>query len=137
MEKPGSANAADKLVLIVDDDKDIRDLLDIIVKKEGFRAVTAQDGEEAQEKARALLPDLILLDLMLPKFGGFELLHALQTDETAKIPIVVMTGRQFDDSTADMIRRESNVRDFIAKPIKTERLISRIHELLNTRPQAN
>ena len=72
MENPGLVKTSDKLVLIVDDDKDIRDILAIIVSKEGFRVETAQDGEEAQAKTRALLPDLVLLDLMLPKSGGFE-----------------------------------------------------------------
>ena len=134
MENTGSSNSADKLILIVDDDKDIRDLLEIIVRKEGFKVAIAQDGDDAQAKARALSPDLILLDLMLPKSGGYEALHELQADETAGIPIIVMTGRQLDDSTAEMIRRESNVRDFIAKPIKTDMLISRLHQLLKTRP---
>lgn len=133
MENSRAAKPADKLVLIVDDDKDIRDLLSIIISKEGFRVALAQDGEEAQAKARSLLPDLVLLDLMLPKSSGFETLHELQEDETAKIPIIVMTGRQLDPSTAEMIKREGNVRDFIGKPIKTEELIAQLHRLLNTR----
>lgn len=132
MVNTGSTNPADKVVLIVDDDKDIRDLLAVIAAKEGFKTAIAQDGEDAQAKARALLPDLILLDLMLPKAGGFETLHELQCDETAAIPIIVMTGRQLDPSTAALIKRESNVRDFVAKPIKTDELISRMHQLLNT-----
>ncbi len=133
MENFSAARPAEKLVLIVDDDKDIRDLLAVIISKEGFRVAQAQDGEDAQAKARALLPDLVLLDLMLPKSSGFETLHELQTDETAKIPIIVMTGRQLDPSTCEMIKREGNVRDFIGKPIKTEELIAQLHKLLKTR----
>ena len=133
MENSRTAKPADKLVLIVDDDKDIRDLLAVIISKEGFRVALAQDGEEAQAQARSLLPDLVLLDLMLPKSSGFETLHELQADETAKIPIIVMTGRQLDPSTAEMIKREGNVRDFIGKPIKTEELIAQLHRLLKTR----
>ncbi len=132
MLNTGSSNTADKLILIVDDDKDIRDLLSIVVTKAGFRTVLAQDGEDALAKARALLPDLILLDLMLPNTGGFEALHELQADETANIPVIVMTGRQLDQSTFEMIKRESNVRDFIAKPIETDKLLAGLHKFLKT-----
>jgi len=130
MDNPGSSNSAGKLVLIVDDDKDIRDLMADIVRKEGFTVETAADGEEALAKARSISPDVILLDLMLPKYGGFEILHDLQEEETVNIPIVIMTGHYLDPSTADMIRRESNVLDFIEKPIKTEVLMP----LLRRRP---
>lgn len=134
MSNSGFTNSADKLVLIVDDDKEIIDLLEVVVKKEGFRVERAEDGLEAQNKARSLLPDIILLDLMLPKAGGFEILQALQADETADIPVVVLTGRRLDRTTTDMIRQQSNVRDFMEKPVKTELLTSAIHQILRTRP---
>lgn len=126
---------ADKLVLIVDDDDSVRELIEFIVKKEGFRIEKAADGEEALQKARSVNPDLILLDLMLPKFGGFEILRELQTDETASIPIVIITGRYTDRSTSDMIKQEPNVRDFIEKPVKPPVLSSLLHKLLKTQPQ--
>src|SRR3990167_3996838 len=107
MQNSGFTNSADKLVLIVDDDREIMDLLEAVVKKEGFKVEKAEDGLEAQNKARSLLPDLILLDLMLPKAGGFEILQALQADETADIPVVVLTGRRLDRTTSDMIGRAS------------------------------
>jgi len=134
MLNPGFTNSADKLVLIVDDDKEIIDLLEAVVKREGFKVEKAEDGLEAQNKARSLLPDLILLDLMLPKAGGFEILQALQADETADIPVVVLTGRRLDRTTSDMIRQQSNVRDFMEKPVKTELLTSAMHQILRTRP---
>lgn len=134
MSDSGFTNSADKLVLIVDDDKEIIDLLEAVVKKEGFKVEKAEDGLEAQNKARSLLPDLILLDLMLPKAGGFEILQALQADETSDIPVIVLTGRRLDRTTSDMIRQQSNVRDFMEKPVKTELLTSGIHQILRTRP---
>src|SRR3989338_1751176 len=134
MQNSGFTNSADKLVLIVDDDKEIIDLLEAVVKKEGFKVEKAEDGLEAQSKARALLPDIILLDLMLPKAGGFEILQALQADETSDIPVVVMTGRRLDRTTSDMIRQQSNVRDFMEKPVKAELLTSAMHQILRTRP---
>lgn len=134
MSNSGFTNSADKLVLIVDDDREIMDLLEAVVKKEGFKVEKAEDGLEAQNKARSLLPDLILLDLMLPKAGGFEILQALQTDETADIPVVVLTGRRLDRTTTDMIRQQANVRDFMEKPVKAELLTSAMHQILRTRP---
>lgn len=134
MSDSGFTNSADKLVLIVDDDKEIMDLLEAVVKKEGFNVEKAEDGLEAQNKARSILPDLILLDLMLPKAGGFEILQALQADETADIPVVVLTGRRLDRTTTDMIRQQANVRDFMEKPVKAELLTSAMHQILRTRP---
>ena len=125
---------ADKMILIVDDDDSVRELLEFIIKKEGFRIEKAADGEEALNKARSANPDLILLDLMLPKFGGFEILRELQSDETSGIPIVVITGRYTDRSTSDMIKQEPNVRDFIEKPVKPQILTALVHKLLKTQP---
>ncbi len=125
---------ADKLVLIVDDDESVRDLIEFIVKKEGFRVEKAADGEEALSKARSVNPDLILLDLMLPKFGGFEILRELQSDETGTIPIVIITGRYTDRSTSDMIKQEPNVKDFLEKPLKPQVLSILLHKLLKTQP---
>jgi CheY-like chemotaxis protein len=112
------AETAPKLVLVVDDDESVREMLEFIVKKEGFRVETAADGEEGVQKAEKLSPDLIVLDLMLPRYGGFELLRQLQAGEQKGIPIVVVTGRYTDRSTADLIRQESNVVEFLEKPVK-------------------
>jgi len=134
MENSVFGRPADKLVLIVDDDESVRELIEFIVKKEGFRIEKAADGEEALNKARTVNPDIILLDLMLPKFGGFEILRELQTDETSGIPIVIITGRYTDRSTSDMIKQEPNVREFIEKPVKPQILTSLLHKLLHTQP---
>jgi DNA-binding response OmpR family regulator len=129
------ANPADKLVLIVDDDDSVRDLIEFIVKKEGFRVEKAADGEDALKKARAVNPDLILLDLMLPKYGGFEILRELQSDETSDIPIIIITGRYTDHSTSEMIKQEPNVKDFIEKPVKPQVLSAIVHKVLHTQPK--
>jgi DNA-binding response OmpR family regulator len=134
MTNPESTNPTDKLVLIVDDDESVRDLLEFVVKKEGFKIEKAVDGEEALQKARRISPDLILLDLMLPKLGGFEILRELQSDETVNIPIVIITGRYTERSTSEMIKQEPNVKDFIEKPVKPQLLLGILHKLLKTRP---
>ncbi|MCK5106117.1 MAG: response regulator [Elusimicrobiales bacterium] len=127
-------NPEDKLVLIVDDDDSVRELLEFIIKKEGFKIEKAADGQEALDKARKCSPDLILLDLMLPKYGGFEILRELQAD-AGDIPIIIITGRYTDRSTSDMIKLEPNVKDFIEKPVKPPVLTALLHKLLNTQPQ--
>jgi DNA-binding response OmpR family regulator len=120
----------DQLILVVDDDEGIRDLLSLLIKKHGYRVETAADGEEGQRKALALKPDLIVLDLMLPRYGGFELLRQLQGTELARVPIVVVTGRYTDQSTADMIRQESNVVELLEKPVKTARFLMVLQRIL-------
>ncbi|PIR19350.1 MAG: hypothetical protein COV48_02500 [Elusimicrobia bacterium CG11_big_fil_rev_8_21_14_0_20_64_6] len=122
-----------KLVLIIDDDEGVRDLLSFLVKKEGFRAETAVDGEDGYQKAEQLKPDLILLDLMMPRYGGFEVLRRLQARDLAGVPIVIVTGRYTDRSTAEMIRQESNVVDFLEKPLKSSVLSATIGRLLKPR----
>ena len=134
MENAGSASPSGKLVLIVDDDESVRELIDFVVKKDGFRTEKAVDGDEALKKARELSPDIILLDLMLPKLGGFEILRELQNDETVSIPIVIITGRYTERSTSEMIKQEPNVKDFIEKPLKPQVLLGVLHKLLKTRP---
>ncbi len=130
------SSSAEKLVLVVDDDRGVRELLQIILQKEGFRSDSAEDGAEALEKARALHPDLILLDLMLPKANGLEIVRELQMDDTGDIPIIIMTGRFMDRSTAEMIKHERNVKEYLEKPVKTALLAALLHKLLNTRPPA-
>jgi len=112
-----------KLILVIDDDEGIRDLLAFAVKKEGYRVETAEDGEEGLSKALSLRPDLLILDLMLPRYGGFELLRELQRGDSAKTPIIVVTGRYTDRSTVDLIRQESNVVELMEKPIKINALL--------------
>lgn len=127
--------AGEKLIVIVDDDESVMELLEFIVKKEGFRVDCARDGEEGLAKIQNHLPDLVLLDLMLPKYGGFEMLRQLQSGRTSQIPIVIITGRYTDRTTTEMIRHESNVVDFLEKPVKPPVLAMNLHKILKTRPQ--
>jgi DNA-binding response OmpR family regulator len=122
--------AEPRLVLVVDDDEGIRELLSILIKKEGWRVESAEDGAEGERKALELKPDLIVLDLMLPRYGGFELLKNLQKTELSKTPIVVVTGRYTDRSTSEMIRQESNVVELMEKPVMAARFIQTLQRIL-------
>lgn len=139
MNNEGNSTAAgdpeDKLILIVDDDESVWDVLYYIVRKEGFRVEKASDGAEAMEKARLLHPALIILDLMLPGSGGFEVLRELQAEETLDIPIILVSGRRMDLSTLEMLKHESNVKEFLEKPVKPQVLAALLHSLLKTRPR--
>lgn len=127
-------NAEKKTILIVDDDSEVWDLLYYIVRKEGFRTEKASDGEEALEKARMMPPSLMILDLMLPRLSGFELLRELQNENTSDVPVVLISGRHMDQSTLDLLKCEPNVKEFLEKPVKPQTLTALLHSLLGTRP---
>jgi len=125
-------NPSEKLVLIVDDDETVLEFLKFAVEREGFRTVLAADGDEALSQVKTVSPDLIILDMMLPKKGGFEVIKALQTHEHSRIPILVITGRFVDDNFKKMVQFESNVKEYIIKPVKPPFLLYKIHSLLGT-----
>ena len=132
MENTGPGDPKEKLILIVDDDDSVMELFDFIARKEGFKTVKATSGEAAIKTARLLRPALILLDLMLPQPGGFEVMRELQGDDTSDIPIVMVTGRYMDRSTLEMIKLEPNIKGFMEKPVEPQALSTLLHTLLKT-----
>jgi len=124
----------DKLILIVDDDESLLELMEHVMKKQGFRVERAIDGHEALSRAQALNPDIMILDMMLPGMGGFEVLRQLQAVGCGDIPIIVITGRQMDPQGIEMIRQESNVKEFMEKPVRPAILVGALHRMLNTQP---
>lgn len=136
MDETPLGRPADKLVLMVDDDESLLDLMEHVVKKEGFRTDRATDGPEALRKAKALNPDVMILDMMLPGLGGFEVLRELQSAGLVDIPVVIVTGRQIDKAGIDMIRQEPNVKEFMEKPVRPVLLAAALHRILGTAPQA-
>lgn len=126
-----AAPPAAKLVLLVDDDESLLDLMDHVVKKEGFRTERAEDGIEALAKVAALEPDAIVLDFMLPSMGGYEALRELQSRGFGHIPIIVVTGRAMDAKSIEMVRQEPNVKDFLQKPVRPAMLVMALQRLLN------
>lgn len=125
---------AAKLVLLVDDDESLLDLMDHMVRKEGFRTDRAEDGQEALRKVEALNPDAIVLDFMLPGMGGYEALRELQARGFGQIPIMVVTGRAMDGKSIEMVRQEPNVKEFLQKPVRPAMLTAALHRMLGTVP---
>ena len=105
-----------KRLLVVDDDESLRELFRFSMEKEGFAVGEAVDGVDGLQKTPEFEPDMIVVDLMMPNLGGFEMVRNLQALGFGKIPVVVITAYS-DQSSEDMIRQERNVIEFIKKPI--------------------
>ncbi len=116
-------------ILVVDDEVNITQILEFSIGSEGYEVITAANGEEAIDKARREQPDLIILDIMMPKIDGYEACRILKTNPLTKnIPVVLLTakGRDIDKR----LGYEVGATDYIVKPFSPNKLIERIHELL-------
>ncbi|MFI5349747.1 MAG: response regulator transcription factor [Elusimicrobiota bacterium] len=123
---------ADFLILIVDDEDDIRMLVEYNLKKEGFQTMTAVDGRDALTKLEPRAPDMIFLDLMMPGQSGYEFLRHLQGSGHARIPVVIATARSLDSTTIAVILQEGNVVEFFTKPFEWPKIMTAIHTRLKT-----
>ena len=112
-------------ILIVEDEQDIRELLAYNLEKEGYATVQAADGKEGLELARSRKPDLILLDLMLPKMDGLAVCRELERDSgTVRIPIIMLTAKsEVNDRITGL---EMGADDYLVKPFGTSELLARI-----------
>jgi len=115
-------------VLAVDDEQDILRLVEIKLKKAGFQVVTAQDGEEGMRKALTDRPDVVLLDVMMPKMDGYTAARRIK-DEIKPAPIVLMLTARGQE--ADMLRGiKEGADDYVVKPFAPRELIARINVAL-------
>lgn len=113
------------LVLVAEDDFNVRLTLEIVLEDEGFEILLAADGEEALRQARDSHPDVILLDQIMPKLDGKQVLHALRADEaTRDIPVLVLSGME-RGVPADWPGAQ-----FVGKPFSPEDLVRRIRAVL-------
>ena len=119
-------------ILVADDIKQNVKLLRVILTASGFDVVEAYDGEEALEKAKSENPDLILLDIMMPKLTGYEVCQKLRANGTTKsIPIVMITAlHEMDDRIKGI---DAGADDFISKPFNKTELLARVKSLLRMR----
>ncbi len=124
-----------KFVLIIEDDDTVADFLKYYISKQGFNVDIANDGTTALKKIKTCPPDLIVLDVMLPGISGYEIVKSLQSNlQYKKIPIIVITGKLKDKTTESMFSFEPNVKFFMHKPVQPDLLLSKIHQLLGTKP---
>jgi len=116
-------------VLIVEDDREILELLAHYLRKEGFSPILASDGETAILKAKREKPDLILLDIMLPKADGLEVLRAIRSDDAiGRTPVVMLTAK--GDETDRIVGLELGADDYIPKPFSPREVVARIKAIL-------
>lgn len=116
-------------VLVVDDEKDILDLVAYNLNKEGFETETSENGEEALRMIRKGRHDLIILDLMLPGIQGMELCRILKTsDETFSVPIIMLTAK--NEELDKVLGLEMGADDYITKPFSPRELMARVKAVL-------
>lgn len=117
-------------LLIVDDNPGFLDQISAAFGEE-FQVFQAHNGAEGLEITRRELPDVILLDVMMPQVSGVEMLRELQGDmDTRPIPVIIFSGSKLDQSTKDMIQHEVNVRSFVNKPCAIAKLRAEIARVL-------
>ncbi|MFQ5862586.1 MAG: response regulator [Candidatus Brocadiales bacterium] len=118
-----------KDILVIEDEKDLVELIRYNLEKEGFRVMCAYDGEGGLQMARGKHPSLVLLDLMLPRLDGLEVCRRLKQDpKTAGIPIIILSVK---DSEADIVTGlELGVDDYVTKPFSPRILTSRVRAVL-------
>jgi two-component system response regulator VicR len=112
-----------KTVLIVEDEKNIVDILRFNLHREGYQTLEAYDGEDGLEKARTVNPDLILLDVMLPKMIGFDVCKQLRA-EGNNVPVIILTARE--EEADKVLGLEIGADDYITKPFSMRELVARV-----------
>src|SRR6185437_10008519 len=120
-------------ILVVDDEPDAIELIKFNLKAAGYEVLTAADGDEALKKARSLLPDLMILDLMLPEVDGLEVCKILRRDSrVSSTPIIMLTAKAAEIDR--VLGLELGADDYMTKPFSPRELVLRVKRLLRTGP---
>ena len=124
---------ASEKIMVVDDDKNICELLRLYLEKEGYSVILCHDGQEAIAKFNALTPDMILLDIMLPSLDGWQVCREIR--KKSQVPIIMLTakGETFDK----VLGLELGADDYVVKPFDTKEIIARIKAVLRRIGQNN
>jgi DNA-binding response OmpR family regulator len=117
-------------VLVVEDDEDIAQALQRSLRMEGYEVRTSADGEDALEQSRAFLPDLVVLDLGLPKLDGLDVARVLRGQDD--VPILMLTARDALESRVEGL--DAGADDYLVKPFERQELLARMRALLRRRP---
>src|SRR6266536_2254756 len=122
----------DSRVLIVEDERDIRDLIVLHLQRDGYQVSTAGSGEDALLQVRQSPPDLVLLDLMLPAMSGLEVCRRLRQEQTTSaVPILMLTAKA--DEVDRVVGLELGADDYLTKPFSMRELLARVKALLRRR----
>ena len=115
-----------KLILVVDDESRMIRFVQYNLELDGFRVISAHDGLEAIEKVRTQLPDLVIMDVMMPKMDGFEALERIR--ETSDVPVIMLTVKNEDDDKHIAFSRGAD--DYLTKPFSPQELVDRVKAVL-------
>jgi DNA-binding response OmpR family regulator len=119
-----------KKILVVDDSKTISDMVKSLLERIGFEVETAYDGVEALDKVKKVLPDLIILDVNMPKMDGFRVCRLLKFDRNFRsIPIIMLTARDEEENIKTGIKTGADL--YLTKPIEPEKLIEAVNKFLH------
>ena len=122
-------NETKKKILIVDDEIDIVETLKFILEDAGYQCYCAFDGEEGFNLSREIMPDLMILDVMMPKINGYKISRLLKYDNKYKnIPIMMVTARSQDEDK--LIGEETGVNEYITKPFEIDYVVEKVNEYL-------
>jgi CheY-like chemotaxis protein len=123
-------NEQTRRILVAEDDRFLRKAAEMALKRQGYTVLTAADGEEALRAARSVLPDLILLDLIMPKLNGFDVLQALKKDApTAHIPVIILSNLGQDRDVQQAMDAGATAY-FIKTDLSLQALVQRVEETL-------
>ncbi len=115
-------------VLVVDDSMTQRLILSSLLVAEGYQVITANDGVEAVEKAKSEMPDLIIMDVVMPNLNGFQATRAITSDETTwHIPVILLTSKDMESDRVWGLRQGATA--FLHKPVESEELIAMLSTL--------
>ena len=119
-----------KKVLICDDEPYIRESVSYVAREAGFEVLTAEDGQEALETARRERPDLVFLDLMMPRKNGFQVCEALREDEATRgIYVIILTARGQEVDRERGVKVGAN--EYLTKPFSPRKLRQKMHDILD------
>ena len=126
--------AQGKTILIVDDDYELSDGLLVVLEKQGFRVIQARDGQQGKQSVYQNRPDLVILDMMMPRMGGYPVLEHFR-DKPDAPPIIMITANE--GSRHKAYAEYLGVIDYIRKPFAMERLLEAVHKAFAVPPKAD
>jgi len=120
-----------KKILVVEDEVQLAEGLEARLHLEGYQVIRAANGKEGVDQARSQQPDLVIMDLMMPKVNGFDACQMIKSDDrTKKIPVLILTAMQTLGATDDAFHAGADA--FLPKPYNSERLLEKVRRLLDS-----